>query len=411
MTSLTLFYLLITIIVIVFLIDSLLDLLNAMRHTQDIPEEIADVYPEDEYQKSIAYQKTNFIFKTITSALSLGVTLVFFFIEGFAWVDTIARSMTSNPILVSLIFFGIILLGSHIISLPSSYYATFVIEEKFGFNKTTPKMFFMDSIKNMIMMTCIGGIVLSLIIWFYEITGTTFWIYAWALLSVFTVLMNMFYTKLIVPLFNTQSPLQDGELRETIEAYAKKVGFQLKNINVIDGSKRSTKANAYFSGLGSEKRITLYDTLINDLTPQEIVAVLAHEVGHYKKKHIIVNLLLSICSTGITFWFLSLFIANPLLSEALGISIPSFHVGLIAFSILYSPISEFTGLLTNLISRTFEYQADQYAKDTYESEALITSLKKLSKNNLSNLTPHPAMVFVHYSHPTLLQRIRNLRAD
>ena len=219
----------------------------------------------------------------------------------------------------------------------------------------------------------------------------------------------MFYSKLIVPLFNKQTPLEAGTLRDKISAYAKTVGFNLDKIFVIDGSKRSTKANAYFSGFGSEKRVTLYDTLINDLDDDEIVAVLAHEVGHYKKKHIIFNLVASIILTGLTLYILSLFISNPLLSQALGVETPSFHIGLIAFGLLYSPISEITGLIMNLFSRKFEYQADNFAKTTYKAEPLITALKKLSKNSLSNLTPHPAYVFMHYSHPTLLQRIKNLK--
>ena len=220
--------------------------------------------------------------------------------------------------------------------------------------------------------------------------------------------MNLFYAKLIVPLFNKQTPLEDGELKTAIEKYATKVGFTLKNIFVIDGSKRSTKANAYFSGFGSQKRITLYDTLINDLEIDEIVAVLAHEVGHYKRKHIIVNLFSSILLTGFTFWLLSLFVSLPIFSEALNITTPSFHIGLIVFGILYSPISEITGLFMNILSRIFEYQADNYAKETFAAKPLITSLKKLSKNSLSNLTPHPAYVFMNYSHPTLLQRVQNL---
>ncbi len=219
----------------------------------------------------------------------------------------------------------------------------------------------------------------------------------------------MFYAKLIVPIFNKQVPLQDGSLRTKIEAYAKTVGFELHNIFIIDGSKRSTKANAYFSGFGKEKRITLYDTLLNDLEEEEIVGVLAHEVGHYKKKHIIANVAASIFTTGLTLWLLSLFIGNPLLSEALGVSTPSFHIGLIVFGILYSPVSAVTGLLMNILSRKFEYQADDFAKNTYNAEALISSLKKLSKTSLSNLTPHKAYVFVHYSHPTLLERFNNLR--
>ena len=218
--------------------------------------------------------------------------------------------------------------------------------------------------------------------------------------------MNLFYARLIVPLFNKQKPLEEGSLRSQIETYASKVGFRLDKIFVIDGSKRSTKANAYFSGFGSEKRVTLYDTLINDLEDDEIVAVLAHEVGHYKKNHIIINLIASVITTGFTIWVLSLFIGNELLSEALHVEQPSFHIGLIAFGVLFSPISEITGLLMNYLSRKFEYQADNYAKTTFDGKPLISALKKLSKNSLSNLTPHPAYVFAHYSHPTLLQRFR-----
>ena len=302
------------------------------------------------------------------------------------------------------------MLASDIITSPFSYYKTFVIEEKFGFNKTTVKTFILDKIKGWLMLVILGGGILALIIWFYEAIGSSFWLYAWALVAVFSLFINMFYSKLIVPLFNKQTPLEEGELRTKIADYAKTVGFKLKKIFVIDGSKRSTKANAYFSGFGSEKRVTLYDTLIKDLDDEEIVAVLAHEVGHYKRKHIIFNLSASILLTGLTLYILSLLISNPLLSNALGVDIASFHIGLIAFGLLYSPISEITGLIMNVMSRKFEYQADNYAKDTYAGEPLITSLKKLSKNSLSNLTPHPAYVFMHYSHPTLLQRIKNLRS-
>ncbi len=409
MTPYSLFYLLISIIIIVFLIDSLLDILNARHYNDNIPDELSDVYPEEEYLKSISYKKANYKFKLISSSFSLIIMLLFFFLDGFAWVDGIARSISSDPIIIGLTFFGIIMIGSDILSTPMAYYRTFVIEEQFGFNKTTVRTFFIDKVKGILMIVVVGGAILALIIWFYQVTGKHFWVYAWGLVSVFTLAMNMFYAKLIVPLFNKQTPLESGELRNILEEYSKNVGFQLKDIFVIDGSKRSTKANAYFSGLGSEKRITLYDTLIKDLDKEEIVAVLAHEVGHYKKKHVIINLFLSIILTGITLWFLSLFIANPLLSEALAVKEPSFHIGLVAFGILYSPISEITGMIMNMVSRAFEYQADNYAKSSYDGEILINSLKKLSKNNLSNLTPHPAMVFIHYSHPTLLQRIKNLR--
>ena len=259
-------------------------------------------------------------------------------------------------------------------------------------------------------MAVIGGGILSLVIWFYQLTGKDFWWYAWALVALFTVFMNMFYSKLIVPLFNRQMPMEEGSLKNKIKNYAARVNFNLDKVFVIDGSKRSTKANAYFSGFGSQKRVTLYDTLINDLEEEEIVAVLAHEVGHYKRRHIIFNIIASVVLTGITLFILSLFITIPEISLAIGVKSPSFHAGLIAFGILYSPISAITGLVMNYFSRKFEYEADDFAKTTFDALPLMTSLKKLSKNNLSNLTPHPAYVFIHYSHPTLLQRIKKLKA-
>ncbi|WP_188598857.1 M48 family metallopeptidase [Polaribacter pacificus] len=409
MTSTVLFYILIAILLINYIVDQVLDALNSKHFNDPIPDVLQDVYDEKEYKKSQAYKKTNAQFSTLTSSISLLVTLGFFFADGFKFVDDLARSFSNNPIGISLIFFGVILIGSDLLSTPFSYYKTFVIEEKFGFNKTTIKTFIIDKVKGVLMTIVFGGGILALIVWFYQFAGTSFWLYAWGLISLFSVFMNMFYAKLIVPLFNKQTPLEDGALKTAIEKYAQKVGFKINNIFVIDGSKRSTKANAYFSGFGKEKRITLYDTLINDLETEEIVAVLAHEVGHYKRKHILVNLFLSILLTGFTLWLLSLFISLPIFSEALGINIPSFHIGLLVFGICYSPLSELTGLGMNLISRKFEYQADTYAKETFNSDSLIGSLKKLSKNSLSNLTPHPAYVFVNYSHPTLLQRYQNLK--
>ncbi|MFH6769797.1 M48 family metallopeptidase [Gaetbulibacter aquiaggeris] len=409
MTATTLFYIIIAIIIINFIVDKILNALNARHYKDALPKELIDVYDESEYKKSQDYKATNYKFEIITSTFSVILTLGFLFVDGFEFVDTIARSYSQNPIIIALIFFGIIMLCSDILTTPFSYYSTFVIEERFGFNKTTKKTFILDKLKGWIMMIILGGGILALIIWFYQISGSQFWLYAWALVAVVSIFMNMFYSRLIVPLFNKQIPLETGSLREKISEYAKTVGFKLDKIFVLNGSKRSTKANAYFSGFGREKRVTLYDTLINDLDEEEIVAVLAHEVGHYKKKHIIFNLVTSIFLTGLTLYILSLFINNPLLSNAIGVEIPSFHIGLIAFGLLYSPISEITGLIMNYFSRVFEYQADNYAKKTYKAEPLITSLKKLSKNSLSNLTPHKAYVFMHYSHPTLLERIMNLK--
>ena len=404
----TLFNILITILLIKFVIDSVLNHLNAKHFDDALPNDVSDVYEINEYRQSQSYKKTNHNFSKITSLFSLITTLLFFFLNGFSIVDEIARGFSNNIIIITLIFFGIIIIGSDIISIPFSLYKTFVIEEKFGFNKSTKKLFFLDKIKGLLMTIILGGSILSIITWFYEFTGNYFWIYTWLLITTFSVFLNMFYSKLIVPLFNEQTILEEGDLKNEIVKYVNSVGFKANNIYVLNGSKRSTKANAYFSGFGNQKRITLYDTLINDLDNDEIVSVLAHEVGHYKRKHILYNLASSIILTGFALFILSLFIKSPILSLALGVSIPSFHIGLIAFGILYSPVSQILGILMNIMSRKFEYQADNYAKNTFSASPLISSLKKLSKNSLSNLTPHYLYVFFHFSHPTLIDRIKNL---
>ena len=406
----TLFVIIIAVLLLHFTVETVLNYLNAQKFDDPIPEELGDVFNKDEYQKSNAYKKTNYRFGLVSSIISLVITLGFLIFGGFEWVDQIALDFTENPIWRALIFFGIILLGSDILTTPLALYQTFVIEQRFGFNKTTAAIFITDKIKSWIMMLILGGGILALIIWFYNWAGSNFWLYAWGLISIFTIFINLFYSRLIVPLFNKQTPLTEGSLKTKIETYAAKVGFELRHIFVIDGSKRSTKANAYFSGFGKEKRVTLFDTLINDLEEDEIVAVLAHEVGHYKRNHILVNLIVSILLTGVTLFLLALFINNPELSLAIGVSQPSFHAALIGFGILYSPISELTGLIMNYFSRKFEYQADDFARTTFAAIPLISSLKKLSKNSLSNLTPHSAYVFVHYSHPPLISRIKNLKA-
>jgi STE24 endopeptidase len=407
----TLFYIIVAVILLDFIVEKVLDSLNASHFDDPIPIELQDVYDEEEYQKSQQYKKERYKFGLLTSFFSLIVMLAFLFFDGFAAIDSLAHNVSENPIVIALVFFGIIMFASDLVTLPFSWYSTFVIEEKYGFNKTTKATFITDKLKSWGLMTVVGGGILALIVWFYQVAGENFWWYAWILVTVFTVFVNMFYAKLIVPLFNEQTPLPEGSLREKIESYATKVGFKLDNIFVIDGSKRSTKANAYFSGFGNEKRITLYDTLVKDLEEEEIVSVLAHEVGHYKKKHVVINLFSAIVTTGLTLWLLSLFVDNPLLSQALGVSQTSFHIGLITFAILYSPVSEVTGMLMNYLSRKFEFQADDYAKNTYNAEPLISGLKKLSRTSLSNLTPHKAYVFVHYSHPPLLQRYKNLRSS
>ncbi len=410
MDSSVLFYIIIGILSAQFLLERILDYLNSKRYQDPVPSELNDVFDPSEYEKSQRYKITNYKFGLITATFSFLLTIGFLIFGGFEWIDSMARSFSDNPIIIALVFFGIIMIGSDLLSTPLSYYQTFVIEEKFGFNKSSRKLFFLDKLKGWLMTIILGGGILTLVLWFFQWAGTNFWIYTWGVIALFSIFMNMFYSKLIVPLFNKQTPLEDGSLKEKLETYAKNVGFELKNIFVIDGSKRSTKANAYFSGFGKEKRVTLYDTLINDLDEDEIVAVLAHEVGHYKKKHIIFNLVASLLLTGLTLFILSVFINNPQVSLAIGVSQPSFHAALIGFGILYSPISEITGLIMNYLSRKFEYEADDYAKNTFAAMPLVTSLKKLSKNSLSNLTPHPAYVFMHYSHPPLIARIRNLKA-
>ncbi len=405
-----LFYIIIAILIIDFAIDKLISHLNAKHFDDKIPSELTDVYSEKEYFKSQAYKKENYQFSLFKSLFTMLLTLLFFIFKGFAWADSVSRSYSSNEIIVALIFFGIIMIGSDILSTPFSYYHTFIIEEKYGFNKSSKRLFLTDKLKGLLLSAAIGGGILAIIIWFYQMTGETFWIYTWLFIGVFTIFVTMFYSSLIVPLFNKQSPLEEGELKDAIFDFSKKTDFKLDNIYVIDGSKRSTKANAYFSGFGARKRIVLYDTLINDLNTEEIVAVLAHEIGHYKKKHVFINMVLSLVVTGITLYLFSLFIDNAILSSALSVNIPSFHIGLITFGILYSPISEITGIFMNMISRKFEYQADDFAKNQFNGSALVSSLKKLSKNSLSNLTPHKANVFIHYSHPTLLQRVKNLNS-
>lgn len=407
----TLFYIIIAILVFDFLFGLWLDYLNYKHRKTRIPKELEGIYDEDQYRKQQEYKKVNTCFGFISGSFSFVVLMVFLLAGGFPWLDGIVRNITEHPILMALLFFGILMLASDILGTPFSIYHTFVIEERFGFNKTTPKTFVLDKIKGWLLGILIGGGLLALIIWIYLQFPDMFWIYAWIAITAFSAFMTLFYSNLIVPLFNKQTPLEEGELRDAITDFSKKAGFKLKNIFVIDGSKRSTKANAYFTGFGPKKRIVLYDTLINDLGIKEIVAVLAHETGHYKKKHIVTNLVTSVIQTGITLYLLSLFISSPLLSAALGVEQHSFHIGLVAFGILYSPISFMIGIFMNLYSRKAEYQADRFAKDYGFAAGLIDGLKKLTKKNLSNLTPHPLYVFFHYSHPTLLQRIRAIKKD
>lgn len=402
------FYLILGITIFGFLFDRFLEYLNTTCRNVDLPDELRDIYDAGKYAKQQDYERTNYKFDRITGSFSFVLVTGMLLLNGFSFADNLAGEATQNPILRALIFFGSLMFAMDLLTTPFSLYDTFVIEEKFGFNKTTVKTFLFDKLKGWLLSAVVGGGIMSLIIWLYLQTGDWFWLLAWGAVGIFTVFMALFYSNLIVPLFNKQKPLEDGELKQAIQNFCTKVNFKLKNVFVIDGSKRSTKANAYFTGLGAKKRIVLYDTLINDLTTDEIVGVLAHEVGHYKKRHTASGMVISLIQTGIVFFILSLFIGNPVLCKALGSDQASFHIGLIAFGILYSPVSMITGIGMNLLSRRNEYEADRFAAENYSASSLISALKKLSRNNLSNLTPHPVYVFFQYSHPTLLQRIKEL---
>jgi len=391
-----------------FITERYLSHLNSKMWSATLPEKLKGLCDEDEYRKTQLYQKENNKLEFWTSILNLAVILGAIIAGGFAWIDVFARSLSINIVLISLIFFGVIGFLSDIINIPFSFYDTFVIEKKYGFNTMTIRTFITDHLKSWFIALIVGIPVLGLITWIYYRTGKNFWIYAWAVITAFSVFINFFYSELIVPLFNKQIPLEDGPLRTSIESFAQKAGFKIRNIYIIDGSKRSTKANAYFSGFGSKKRIVLYDTLLKDLTEEEIVAVLAHEVGHYKKKHVLLSLAFSVLITGLMLFLFSLVVDNPKLSGAIGAKTTSFHLGLIVFGILYSPLSLVIGLFSNALSRTNEYAADRFASEKFSPVILATALKKLSVKNLSNMMPHPAYVFFHYSHPPLLKRLEKL---
>ena len=407
-TEVTVLYIFIGILIFDYLLERILDYLNSTLWSNELPAELEEIYDAEKYSKSQNYERVKQRFSLVTGSISLVAMLLMLVFGGFALVDGVARQWTSNPILMAIIFFGIIGIASDILSTPFSVYSTFVIEERFGFNKTTPRTFILDKIKGWFLGALIGGGLLVLIVWIYEMTGPYFWLVTWGAISLFMIFMTMFYSSLIVPLFNKQTCLEEGELRSAIQAFSDKVGFNLKDIFVIDGSKRSKKANAYFTGLGSKKRIVLYDTLITDHTTEELVAVLAHEIGHYKKKHTVSGIILSILQTGLMLFILSLFIDNPVLAGALGAEQSSFHMGILAFGILYSPISMILGLLMNMLSRKNEFAADKYAGENWNPGHLQEALKKLSVNNLSNLRPHPAYIFVYYSHPPVLKRLEAL---
>lgn len=400
--------LLIIIVTVAFLIDRLLDYLNLTSVSPDLPAAADGIYDAEKYRKSQEYFKFNHRFSQVTSGYSFLLLILMLLFSGFGQLDVYLRQYTIDPVWLCLLYFGVLGFASELLSLPFSIYHTFVIEEKFGFNKTTVKLFILDKIKGYLLAIIVGGVLIALLVKIYLYTGDYFWILAWLLMTAVLLFVSMFYTTLILPIFNKLSPLEEGELRSAIQSYCNKAGFQLTNIFVMDGSKRSAKANAFFSGIGKKKKIVLYDTLIAKHSTEELVAVLAHETGHYQLKHTRSGLLMGIFQTGIMLFILSLFLGNDSLAQSLGASSSAFHLDLVAFGILYSPVSTVLGIISNMISRKHEYEADAFARKTYAAMPLVEALKKLSSDNLSNLLPHPAYVFVHYSHPPLLKRLEAL---
>ncbi|MBX2970855.1 MAG: M48 family metallopeptidase [Cyclobacteriaceae bacterium] len=403
-----LLWIIVGIVSVSFVFGQVLEYINLKAMRTDIPAEIASFYDHEKYEKSQRYHKEVTRFSFLTSTIGFMGSLLMLLLGGFGWVDGLLRTVTENQILLALLFFGVLGIASDLLTLPFQWYGTFVIEEKYGFNKTTIKTFITDKLKGYVLGAIIGGGLLAALIYLIETMGPGFWIWFATIACAFMLFMNMFYTSLILPLFNKLTPLPDGELKTAIEEFSRKINFPITNIFVIDGSKRSKKANAFFSGMGKKKKIVLYDTLIANHTTEELIAVLAHEVGHYKKKHIIWSYVLSVVQIVFMLFVLSLMVFNENLSLALGGSKLAVHLNLLAFTILFSPISTITGLLMNVYSRKNEFEADAYARETYNGKALAGALKKLSVDNLSNLYPHPAYVFFHYSHPPLLQRLERI---
>ena len=405
MTSQILFIIIILIISAGFLFDQWINYLNTTKLSNILPDALKGFYDEPTYSKQQDYEKVNYKFSLVSDILSFLVILAMLFLGGFAWVDDLVKSVTESEILQAILFFGILGFASDLQSLPLDIYHTFIIEERFEFNKTTPKTFVIDKFKGWLLAAVVGGGILSLIVFIYEMSGSWFWVLAWISISVFTLFISYFYTTLLVPIFNKLTPLPAGELRDAIEKVASLAEFSLKDISIMDGSKRSTRGNAYFSGFGRKKSIVPFDTLVNEHSVDELAAVLAHEIGHYKKKHVLKGLISGILQTGVVLFVLSLLLKSPLPAMSLGALVPSFHMSVIAFGILYSPVSMILGIVFNSISRKHEYEADRFAVSLSKPGALQEALKRLSVKNLSNLTPHPWYVYIHYSHPALLQRL------
>jgi STE24 endopeptidase len=398
-------------ILIDFLVGSVLEYLNEKSKNVPMSSVAAEIFNADEYAKSLEYGTAKYKVERLTSTLNTVVMLSAIILGWFAWLDDAIRERLSNDLLVTVAFFGVLILAVMLANLPVSYYSTFVVEEKFGFNKTTKKLFVVDSIKQIVLSIALGLPVIYLIAWIYQSLESQFWLVGWLAVSAISLFMFIFGTRIFLPIFNKLKPLREGELRSEVEAYCQSQGFPLSKLWEMDASKRSTKLNAFFSGMGKVKIIGLYDTLIEKLTTKETVAVLAHEVGHYKRKHVYTMFAFSNVQTLVIFVLLGSLLGNPNLSKALESDTPSFHLSMIAFFLLFTPVSTALGLINNSFSRYNEYQADQYSIDTYPGarDHMYSAFKKLSVESLSNLNPHPWYVAVHYTHPPILDRLANLK--
>lgn len=409
------FYVLLTIILLDFVIGRVLSVLNGTYDKKPVPEEIKDIYTDDKRVRQCEFNRANRKFSWISNTFDTLVIVLMFTLGGYTLLDHFTHEwveMITNPIArdiaMAAIFFLFLSIASEFLHIPFGIYRTFNIMAKFGFNRTTPKTFTLDILKQTGLNILLTTIIFAAIVPIYDTIPDYFWLVAWAVMSGFSLFMSYFYSQLIVPIFNKQTPLPDGELRTAIEQFAGKTQFNLKDIYVMDSSRRSTIANAYFTGFGKRKRIVLYDTLIQQLTTDEIVAVLAHEIGHYRHHHTIISIFTSLATSLLTFFLMGLTLKYNLCAGAIG-CVASFHVNMYFFYTLYDPIDTIISLGSNAISRRHEYQADAFARENGYAEQQISALKKLSANSLSNPTPHPLFVFFHYSHPTLVDRIKSLR--
>jgi STE24 endopeptidase len=394
-----------------YILSIVTSLLNIQAMNPRVPHEFRSVYDEDTYRQSQVYTRARTRFGLVQSTLSLTVLLFFWQIGGFEWLDRVARELDAGPVATGLIFVGTLVAGSTALGLPFRIYSTFVIEERFGFNRTTAATFTLDLVKGLLLGGLLGATLLSVVLFLFELTGSLAWLWCWGATTIFLLLAQFIAPTWIMPLFNTFTPLGTGELKDALIAYSQAARFPLDGVFVIDGSRRSAKANAFFTGFGKHKRIALFDTLIAKQTTAELVAVVAHEVGHYRRGHILRNLVFGIAHTGVLFWVLSLCLRQQGLFEAFGVAEPSVHAGLVFFSLLFTPVELVLSVLVHRFSRQYEFEADAFAAETTGSaEPLVSALKKLSADNLSNLTPHPLEVYLHHSHPPVLQRIDALRA-